>query len=102
MSKPAINKPGLYESVNGIYVVRPTRDGLRLYADQLLSISRSGIVKEYCPGAVYNLYPEDRMPRERAIELMRSCRRCLVCRRPLKDLNSIERGMGPVCGKYLG
>lgn len=100
MSKPAITEPGLYESVDGIYLVRPTRDGPRLYA-QRLEIGQSDIIQERAPGAVYNLYPEDRMPRARAIELMRICRRCLVCRRALKDPNSIERGMGPVCGKYL-
>lgn len=102
MSKPAITEPGLYESVDGIYLVRPTRDGLRLYAEQLVEIDRSGITVEYAQGAVYRLYPEDRMSRERAVELMRICRRCLVCRHQLKDPNSIERGMGPVCGKYLG
>lgn len=102
MSKPSITEPGLYESVDGIYLVRPTRDGQRLYAEQLVEIDRSGITVEYAQGVVYRLYPEDRMSRERAIELMRICRRCLVCRRRLKDENSIERGMGPVCGKFLG
>lgn len=102
MSKPTITEPGLYESVDGIFLVRPTRDGQRLYAEQLVEIDRSGITVEYAQGAVYRLYPEDRMSRERAIELMRICRRCLVCRRRLKDENSIERGMGPVCGKFLG
>lgn len=100
MSKPPIDKPGLYESADRIYLVRPTRDGLRLYAEELF-IDDDGIDHEYSSGAVYRLYPEDLMPRERAIQLMRRCRRCLVCRRPLKDLNSIERGMGPVCGRYL-
>lgn len=102
MSKPNVTEPGLYESVNGIYLVRPTRDGKRLYAEQLVKIDRSGITVEYASGAIYNLYPEDRMSRARAIELIRFCGRCLVCRRRLKDLNSIERGMGPICGKYLG
>lgn len=27
--------------------------------------------------------------------------RCSVCRRPLKDLDSIERGMGPTCAAKL-
>lgn len=101
MSKPSIDKPGLYESADSIYLVRPTRDGQRLYAEELF-IDDDGIDHEYSSGAIYRLYPEDQMPRARAIELMRRCRRCLVCRRALKDLNSIERGMGPVCGKYLG
>lgn len=101
MSAPSVKEPGLYESLNGIYLVRPTRDGLRLYA-QRLEIDRTGITQERAPGAIYNLYPEDRMSRARAIELMRQCRRCLVCRHLLTDLDSIERGMGPVCGKYLG
>lgn len=102
MSAPSVTEPGLYESVDGVFLVRPTGDGRRLYAEQLVEIERSGITVEYTQGAIYRLYPEDRMSRERAIELMRICRRCLVCRRALKDLNSVERGMGPVCGKFLG
>lgn len=101
MSKPTITKPGLYESIDGIYLVRPTRDGQRLYAEQLF-IDDDGIDHKYSSGAIYRLYPEDQMPRARAIELMRRCRHCLVCRRALKDPNSIERGMGPICGKFLG
>jgi len=102
MKAPAITEPGLYESVDGIFLVRPTRDGQRLYAEQLVKIDRSGITVEYAHGAVYRLYPEDRMQRARAIELMRICRRCLVCRRSLKNPDSVERGMGPICGKFLG
>ena len=100
MNAPSITEPGLYESIDGIYLVRPTRDGRRLYAEELF-IDDDGIDHEYSSGAIYRLYPEDRMPRARAIELMRRCRCCLVCRRALKDPNSIERGMGPVCGKFL-
>jgi hypothetical protein len=101
MSTPSIAEPGLYESVEGIFIVRPTRDGRRLYAEKLVEIDRSGITVEYAKSAIYRLYPEDRMQPARAIELMRICRRCLVCNRKLKDLTSIERGLGPVCGKFL-
>lgn len=101
MSRPPISEPGLYESIDGIFLVRPTRDGKRLYAEELVEIDRSGITVEYAQGAVYRLYPEDRMTRERAIELMRICRRCLVCRRRLNNPDSIERGMGPICGRFL-
>ena len=92
--------PGLYEAVDIPYLVRPTKDGLRLYAMRL-TVTASGIEREYDKGIVHYLTPEDRMTKERAVALMRICRRCLVCNRKLKDLNSIERGMGPVCGRYL-
>lgn len=92
--------PGLYEATEMIYLVRPTRDGRRLYAMRLY-VTAQGIRSEYDKGAVHYLEPEDRMSHERAVQLMRICHCCLVCRRRLKDLNSIERGMGPICGKYL-
>jgi hypothetical protein len=98
---PALT-PGLYEIVTGIvFLVRPTQDGQRLYANRL-TISANGIESEYDKGAVHLLAPDDRMSRERAIQLMRICHRCLVCHRRLKNMDSIERGMGPVCGKFLG
>lgn len=101
MTAPSITEPGLYESVDGIFLVRPTRDGRRLYAEQLVQIDRTGITVEYAQGVIYRLYPEDRMQPARAIELMRICGRCLVCRRRLKNVDSVERGMGPVCGRFL-
>lgn len=93
--------PGLYEATGIAYLVRPTQDGQRLYAMRL-TVTASGIKSEYDKGIVHYLTPEDRMSRARAIELMRICRRCLVCHRPLKNLDPVERGMGPVCGKFLG
>lgn len=93
--------PGLYEATGIAYLVRPTRDGLRLYAMRL-TVTARGIQREYDKGIVHCLAPEDRMTRERAVQLMRICRCCLVCNRKLKDPTSIERGMGPVCRKYLG
>lgn len=93
--------PGLCEATGIAYLVRPTKDGQRLYAMRLI-VSVNRITAEYDKGIVHYLTSEDRMSRQRAIELMRICRRCLVCRRPLKDVNSIERGMGPICGKFLG
>src|SRR5688572_8415107 len=92
--------PGLYEATGIVYLVRPTRDGLRLYAMRL-TITAKGIHSEYDKGIVHYLAPGDRMSRERAVELMRICRCCLVCRRRLTSETSIERGMGPVCGRYL-
>jgi hypothetical protein len=92
--------PGLYEATGIAYLVRPTRDGQRLYAMRL-TVTASGIESEYDKGIVHYLTPEDRMSRKRAVELMRICRRCLVCHRALEDEKSIERGMGPVCGKFL-
>lgn len=93
--------PGLYEATGVAYLVRPTRDGRRLYAMRLTVTAQGGVTSEYDKGIVHYLAPEDRMTRERAVQLMRICRCCLICRRRLKDPNSIERGMGPVCGKYF-
>lgn len=92
--------PGLYEILDTPYLVRPSQDGLRLYAMRL-TVTASGVKSEYDKGMVYRLTREDRLSRERAVQLMKICCRCLVCNRKLKDLASIERGMGPVCGKFL-
>lgn len=93
--------PGFYEIVTGaIFLVRPTQDGRRLYANRL-TVTAQGITSEYDKGAVHLLAADDRLTRAQVLDLTRLCRRCLVCHRRLKTLDSIERGMGPVCGKYL-
>jgi hypothetical protein len=43
--------PGLYESLDVPYLVRPTQDGLRLYAMRL-TVTAKGIQREYDKGAV--------------------------------------------------
>jgi hypothetical protein len=102
-------KPGVYESEDGIFVVKLTQDKERVYAKKLVEspnrLTESGeIVQfdfEYAPGAIYKLTPEQMMPIERARELMIKYGHCIVCSRLLKDPHSVEQGIGPVCIKYF-
>ena len=99
---------GVYEVNGEVFVVKPNREGTRLYAKKLIEIRGSrlndegDIVKiefEYAPGAVKRIRPEHRMSVERASELTIRYGRCINCGRRLKDATSVLRGIGPVCVK---
>ena len=101
---------GIYERPDGaIYVVRPTRDHARLYANRLRvfegeRLNEEGnavcITFDYERGAIYTLRAAMRMPAERAKVLSLQYRHCIVCGRLLSDAKSVERGIGPVCIRY--
>jgi hypothetical protein len=101
-------EPGVYETTEGVFVVKPNRDGTRVYAKRLVEISaerateagtRVEIEFEYAPGAVHRIKPEDKMPVDRAKELTIRYGRCINCGRRLKAAQSVEQGIGPVCIK---
>lgn len=101
-------QPGVYERNGEVFVVKPNREGTRVYAKRLVEItgqrlteagSKIPIEFEYAPGAVFALRIEHRMPVDRARELTIRYGRCLNCGRVLKDADSVERGIGPVCIK---
>lgn len=101
-------EPGVYESEQGIFVVKRTRDKQRLYAKKLVEINaqratesgeRVEIEFEYARGAIRHLKPEHKMDVERAKALTIRYGRCINCGRHLKAAESVERGIGPVCIK---
>lgn len=106
--------PGVYETAAGqIYVVKPTReDKTRLYAKRLQELngdyrtteagSRVDFEFIYERGAIFNIKLADRMPLERAKELITLYGRCIACNRHLKAAKSVENGIGPVCIKNFG
>lgn len=110
MNEPAKLTPGVYQTAEGIFVVKPTKDRQRIYAKRLVEIAgdrltasgeRKQIEFEYTPGAIYRIQPEDRMSAEEAKRLTVLYGHCIVCGRFLKAGESVERGIGPVCFKYL-
>lgn len=110
MSEPAKLVPGVYQTGEGIFVVKPTKDRQRIYAKRLVEIQgdrltasgeRKQIEFEYAAGAVYRIQPEDRMSAEEAKRLTVLYGHCIVCGRFLKAGESVERGIGPICFKYF-
>lgn len=107
----SIDRPGVFESGDAIYVVKQNRAKTRMYAKRLVELrdaqgdrltDAGGHVRfdfEYAPGAIYNLSEQDRMPESRAKDLHVRYGRCLNCGRTLKVAESLERGIGPVCAK---
>lgn len=101
-------EPGVYEVDGVVYVVKPNRAKTGLYAKRLVEIGGRRLSEDggrvriefvYAPGAVQLILPEHRMPADRARTLTLVYGRCLNCGRRLKDAESVERGIGPVCAK---
>lgn len=101
--------PGVYEVNGEIFNVKFNKAKTNLYAQRLVEklnvdrLTESGdvvhIVFEYAPGVVRRLRPHQKMSLERARELTIRYGRCLACGRALKNAQSVERGIGPVCRK---
>lgn len=111
--QPAKLVPGVYETTEGIFVVKPSRENPdRLYAKKLVQLNgdyrtteagtRADFEFEYAKGAIYNLSLTDRMSIERAKELITLYGKCIACARHLKAAKSVEQGIGPVCIKNFG
>lgn len=106
---PAQLEPGVYEPEAGrIFVVKPNREGTRLYAKRLVEINADRVAEsgdtvqiefEYDRGAIFSIKPEHRMPLERAEQLTLRYGRCINCGRKLKAAKSVRQGIGPVCIK---
>lgn len=108
--QPVTVEPGVYESDEGIFVVKKTRDGQRTYAKRLVESPERMTEQdefvpfdfEYAPGAIMHLRPEHKMPLERAKALRVRYGRCINCGRVLKAAKSVKDaeengGFGPVC-----
>lgn len=101
--------PGVYEVNGEIFNVKFNRAKTNLYAQRL--VERPNVERlteadtvvhiefEYAPGVVRRLRPHHKMSIERARELTIRYGRCLACGRRLKNAESVERGIGPVCRK---
>lgn len=104
-------EPGVYETAEGIFVVKFNRAKTNLYAKKMVEINaeratesgeRVEIEFDYAPGAIRRIKAEDKMPLERAKALTIRYGRCINCGRHLKAAESVERGIGPVCIKSFG
>lgn len=104
-----VTEPGVYETPDDVvYIVKPNKAKTSLYAKRLVEINANRLTEadtrvqiefEYEAGAIYNLTPEMKMPLERAKQLTIRYGRCIVCGAKLKQAESVERGIGPVCIK---
>lgn len=101
--------PGVYEVNGEIFSVKFNKSKTNVYAQRLVELphvnrlAASGDVVhiefEYAPGAVQRIKPHHKMSIERARALTIRYGRCLACGRRLKNAESVERGIGPVCRK---
>ena len=100
--------PGVYETAEGVYVVKQTKDKERLYAKRLIEIGGSRVTEAgnhvqidfvYEPGAINRIKLTDKMDVEKGKALAVRYGRCLNCGRFLKAAVSVEQGIGPVCIK---
>lgn len=105
-------EPGMYQLPSGdIFKVQKSRQG-HPYAKQLRPIGGQRLLEVsgervhfefvYAPGAVQAIQPEHAMSLEAAIAFGIKYGVCCVCGAFLKDAESVEQGIGPVCRKRLG
>ena len=63
---------------------------------------KSKVSWDYAPGAMRFLAKAERLTEETAAAMGKRFGSCVVCARTLTDPESVERGIGPVCGARLG
>ena len=84
---------GIYFANNEVYKVKRSRAG-RHYAEKLVGSSWS-----YDPTHVRGLTLANRITPEQASEFGIRTGVCAICGIPLTNLDSLERGIGPVCAR---
>jgi len=96
-----IEEDGMYKMGNTIYKVQWNQTHTALYAKEL-KVQGEGhdaeVWFDYAPGAVRNLRPHHKMSLEEAKEFGALYGTCCVCGRTLTNEESIEAGIGPICG----
>jgi hypothetical protein len=104
---------GIYEHpTDGLYAVKPSRSNRdRRFAAKVEPVASGrvtdggSIVKvefRYEKGAIFKLRPDMRISVERAEELSIEYKHCICCGHGIKVIDSVLRGIGPVClGKYF-
>lgn len=90
-------EPGLYRKDGRIVRVQPSKTG-HLYAQILNEQTRK---YEYIAGAMRHLSPADRIGLAEAIEVTRRIGRCCICCRSLKNPDSVDAGIGPICASKI-
>ena len=104
---------GVYRQDGNLYVVReftPQGESRKVrYARQIIPLTgaqgdrlnqqgeRVRIEERKVPGMQYRLTAADALPMEEVTALSIQWEHCLVCGRPLRVAESVERGIGPVC-----
>lgn len=106
-AREKVNHDGMYQTSDGtIYKVQIAKNGSgNLYAKRLiLDTDQRGTSArfEYAPGAIHNLYADQRMTTEQAAAFGALYGICCNCGRDLTDEDSIARGIGPICAKNFG
>ena len=94
-----------------IVQIKQTRDKQRTYAKRWIHISGVRLTEagsrehgewEYVPGLVNQVAELGRkMTMDEAKAFILRYGQCVRCGRHLKDANSVERGIGPVCIQYF-
>lgn len=105
-----IVNPGIFVLDGDMFKVQPNKAKTKVYAKKLVIIKgdrlnqvgdRVNFEYEYAPGIVYKLTEEHRMTKAQAEKFGLQYGRCAWCGRGLKQADSVERGIGPVCfGKF--
>ena len=102
---------GFYKLGTQIFKVQENLHGTRTYAkalviveeyDELLGMDVKRGIWDYAPGAIRNLRAEHRLTKEQAAEFGKLYGVCCVCGRRLTNEESIEAGIGPICGGKQG
>lgn len=103
-----VEEPGLYEADGTVYKVQRSKTSGHLYAKRLILIGgkrlttageKVNLEYEYAPGAMRILKASDRMDLDTAKRFGIEYGICIVCGAFLKDADSVEAGIGPVCRK---
>jgi hypothetical protein len=93
---------GMYETPEGIYRVKQSRETGNLYAMRFIPTASTKSERfEYERGSIQRLSASDRMTVERATALGVEMSMCCVCGADLTDAKSVARGIGPVCAKRV-
>lgn len=85
-------EPGLYTLGDTIYEVRKSQRG-RSYALEVREDGR----REYAPGKVHMIKPENRLTLEEAKAYGRRTGYCCMCGKLLTNPESVDAGIGPIC-----
>ena len=109
-AESVITEPGLYQQDGVVYKVQVSKTSGKPYAKRLIVIGgkrlmesgdKANLEYEYAPGAVRSLRPEDKMDLEAAKRFGIEYGFCVRCGAFLKDADSVEAGIGPVCRKWF-
>lgn len=103
-------EPGLYEQDGSIYKVQISKTSGKAYAKRLITFGgkrlmgdgeKANLEYEYAPGAARSLRPENKMDLEAAKRFGIEYGFCVRCGAFLRDADSVEAGIGPVCRKWF-